>query len=261
MVVAAYLAQNESEALATVSKLLSYLPDRAGGALPTCVGDDLNRALSIAEGVSAKDALAASVDAGSFTPLYAEYSDTVTAGIAFMGGIPTAVLALDGALALSGVKTVARVLAFANAFRLPAVTFVNCEGVAQKENEQAELAAALAALAKELATATHARVTAIVGKAIGAGFLFGGAKALGADMVYALPNTEISVLGAKTGVAFLWNDRITADTTREALEAEWRENAKPELATAEGELDDIVAPAELRARILAALMMLRDKNA
>ena len=258
---AAYLAENEAEALAVAGKLLSYLPDCAGGALPTFVGDDLNRVLSIADGVSAADALAASVDAGSFTALYTDFSDTVTAGMAFMGGIPCVVLALDGELTLAGVKTMTCLLALADSFRLPTVTFVNCEGVAQKESEQAELAAALAALAKQLANSTAARVTALVGKAIGAGFLFGGAKTLGADMVYALPGAEISTLSAKTGVAFLWNDRITADKSREALEQEWRDAAKPEFAAAQGEVDDIVPAAELRAHVLAALMMLRDKRA
>lgn len=256
---AACIAENEQQAFAVVGKLLSYLPDCAGGNLPTCAIDDLNRALAIGDGVSAADALAASVDAGSLTALYADFSDTVTAGLAFMGGIPCAVIALDKLLTLSGAKTVARLLAFAESFRLPTVTFVNCEGVAQEE--QPELALTLAALAKALANSTAARVTAIVGKAIGAGFLFGGAKTLGADMVYALPGAEISTLTAKTGVAFLWNDRITAEVSREDLEKEWRDAACPEAAAAQGEVDDIVAPAELRARVLAALMMLRDKRA
>ena len=116
-------------------------------------------------------------------------------------------------------------------------------------------------LAGQISDDTDTTVTAIVGKAIGAGFLFGGAKTLGADMVYALPGAEISTLTAKTGVAFLWNDRITAEKTREDLEKEWSEAAAPEAAAAMGEVDDIVEPAELRARVLAALMMLRDKRA
>ncbi len=256
---AALVAASESAAFAAAGKLISYLPDRAGGNLPTYAGDDLNRALAIADGVSAADALAAAVDAGSFTALYADYSGTVTAGIAFMGGIPTVVLALDGELTLSGIKAMTRLYALAESFGLPTVTFVNCEGTAK--DEQPELAVALAALAKALANGTAARVTAIVGKAIGAGFLFGGAKTLGADMVYALPGAEISTLTAKTGVAFLWNDRITAEKTREDLEKEWSEAAAPEAAAAMGEVDDIVEPTELRARVLAALMMLRDKRA
>ena len=47
------------------------------------------------------------------------------------------------------------------------------------------------------------------------------------------------------------------ELTREALEQEWRETkATPEAAAADGEVDDIIAPAELRARLCAALYML-----
>ena len=119
---------------------------------------------------------------------------------------------------------------------------------------------ALAALAQALTQSVAPRVCALVGAAIGAGFFFGGAKTLGADVVFALPSAEISAMTASAGVAFLWNDRITAQQTREMLESEWKKGATPEAAAADGAVDDIVPPAELRARILAALMMLRDKG-
>ena len=119
------------------------------------------------------------------------------------------------------------------------------------------MASALAALAAVQAESDAPRVTAIVGDALGAGFIFGGSRALGADMVLALPGTEIAAMNARTAVAFLWNDRITPELSREALEQEWRDTcARPESAAADGEVDDIVAPAELRARLCAALFML-----
>lgn len=253
---------DESAALCAVGNLLSYLPDHARGARPETNTDDLNRALALGERSGAKEALEAAVDAGRFTALYADYSDTVTAGLANMGGLSCAVIALDGVLSVPAVKTVTRVLAVADRFGLPVVSFVNCEGLAADAAAEAEMPVALAALARRMARAHTPRVCAIVGAAIGAGFLFGGAKALGTDMVYALPGAEIAALSAPAGVAFLWNDRITPELDRKTLEAQWREEkAAPEAAAANGEVDDIIAPAELRARILAALMMLRGKHA
>ena len=257
---AALVAENTREAAALVADLLSYLPDRAGGNRPETATDDLNRALTLGARVPAKEALLASVDAGRFTELYPAFGAGVTAGLANMGGLSVIAAAIDGALTLAALKKLTRLLTFADRFGLPFVTFVNCEGLAASAADEPETAAAVAALASARVKAAVPQVTAIVGFAVGAGFLLGGAKTLGADVVFALPESEISTLSAETGVAFLWNDRITPEGTRAMLEEKWRRAAAPEAAAATGEVDDIVSPAELRARILAALMMLRGKR-
>lgn len=257
---AALLAENEADALAKVAALINYLPDHAEHGTPALEsGDDPNRQLEIGDRVCAAEALAAAVDAGSFTELYAAYGSSVKCGFASLGGVSTVVVAMDGELDLASIEKTDRMMRFADAMDLPAVTFVNCSGIKQSETDEPKLATALAALARTLAEGTAPRVTAIVGDAIGAGFIFGGSRALGSDMVFALPGTEIAALTARCAVAFLWNDRITPELSREALEEEWRRTkATPEAAAATGEVDDIIAPAELRARLIAALFMLVD---
>jgi len=96
---------------------------------------------------------------------------------------------------------------------------------------------------------------------VGAGFVFGGNKALGADVVLSLPDAEIAALPAATAVAFLQNDAVSKACDRATLEDTWRREHATALAAASvGEVDDIVAPAELRARVIAALYMLEGKN-
>lgn len=255
---AALIAENEGDAFATVRQLLSYLPDNADHGVPALeTADDPNRALALADRATAKEALDASVDAGSFLELFGGFGEAAVVGLAALGGVSTAVIALDGELDLAAVSKMNRMLSFADSIGLPTVTFVNCKGVAANAAEEPAMASALATLAAVQAEGDAPRVTAIVGDALGAGFIFGGSRALGADMVLALPGTEIAALTARSAVAFLWNDRITPELSREALEQEWRETrAKPEAAAADGEVDDIVAPAELRARLIAALFML-----
>jgi len=257
---AALLAVNEADAFAKVAGLLNYLPDHADHGTPALEsGDDPNRAVALADRTTAAKALDAAVDAGSFTELYAGYGEAVKTGFAGFGGACAVTIALDGELDLAAIEKMNRMLDFADTMDLPTVTFVNCAGVRANADEEPKLAAALAALAKTLAEGTAPRVSAIVGDAIGAGFIFGGSRALGTDMVFALPGAEIAALTARSAVAFLWNDRITPQLSREALEEEWREtNATAEAAAATGEVDDIVAPAELRARLIAALFMLVD---
>lgn len=259
---AAVLTASEDEAFGAVRALLAYLPDNADHGIPALESaDDPGRVALAADRTTAAEALEALADAGSFTELYGGCGSAVKAGLATMGGMASVMLALDGELDLAAVSKMSRLLSFADVFGLPTLTLVNCSGVAASAEEEPAMAQALAALAAVMAEGTAPRVTAVVGDAIGAGFIFGGSRALGADLVLALPGTEIAALTARSAVAFLWNDRITPDLSREALEQEWRETkATPEAAAADGEVDDIVAPAELRARLIAALYMLADKN-
>ncbi|MBO5355528.1 MAG: hypothetical protein J6B09_05620 [Clostridia bacterium] len=259
---AAILADGEGEALTAVRRLLSYLPDNAEHGIPAlATADDPGRALAIGSRCTAREALDAAVDAGSFYEVLGGYGDAVIAGLASMGGVSAVALAMDGELTLASIVKMRRMIAFADAFGLPVVTLVNASGVAVSATDEGALAAELAALAKVQARAKAPRVTAIVGDAVGAGFIFGGSRALGADLVLALPDAEIAALNASAAVAFLWNDRITPELTREALEKEWRKTcATAESAAATGEVDDIVAPAELRARLIAALFMLANKR-
>lgn len=259
---AAALVASEEESFAAVRSLLSYLPDNAAHGIPALESaDDAGRAALAADRTTAAEALEATVDAGSFTELYGGYGAGVKAGFATMGGMSCVVLAVDGELSAEGASKATRLLSFADVMGLPTVNLINCCGVAADAAAEPVMAQALAALAAVMAEGTAPRVTAVVGDAIGAGFIFGGSRALGADLVLALPGTEIAALTARSAVAFLWNDRITPDLSREALEKEWRETvATPEAAAADGEVDDIVAPAELRARLIAALYMLADKD-
>jgi acetyl-CoA carboxylase carboxyltransferase component len=58
-------------------------------------------------------------------------------------------------------------------------------------------------------------------------------------------------------VAFVWNDKVTNEKSREAVEAEWEaEYTVPQRAAAAGDIDDIVPVSELRQRICSAIYML-----
>ena len=66
---------------------------------------------------------------------------------------------------------------------------------------------------------------------------------------------------ASTAVAFLWNDQISEDVSREDLEKQWDETVgSPVAAASAGEIDDIIDGAELRQRIGGAVMMLSAKS-
>ena len=127
--------------------------------------------------------------------------------------------------------------------------------------EGSPLAAQLGKLAMAYAAADTAKITAVVGKAYGAAFTLMGSRALGADVVFAISEAEISVMPPQAAVAFLWNDRITETKSREDLVEEWKKScASAEAAAADGSIDDVIPAAELRARICSAVYMLMMKR-
>ena len=130
-----------------------------------------------------------------------------------------------------------------------------------KEAENAPIASELAKLAFAYTTSGNSKVTVVIGKAYGAAYTLMGSKSVGADIAFALENACISILPPEAAVAFAWNDKVTADKSREDLEKEWKEKCASPVAAAEiGEIDDIIENAELRQRICAALGMLFSKT-
>ena len=265
---ASIAAENEGDAIAKAIKLVSMLPSNCEeGVTIEEITDDINRTVAV-EGLSGKNLAEALCDAGSFLALGEAYATEMVTGLATFGGVTCGVVANDaavngGVITCDGAKKAAKLVSFCDSFSIPVITLVDSIGVATgAEAEGAPLAAQLGKLAMAYATADTAKIGVVCGKAYGAAFTLMGSKALGADMVYALPTSEISVMAPASAVAFLWNDKITEEVTRADLIEKWtRECASPEAAAADGSIDDVVAANELRQRICAAVYMLMMKNA
>lgn len=261
-------AENEADAVTKAVQLVSMLPSNCEeGVAIEEITDDINRTVAV-DGLSGKELVEVLCDAGSFLSLGEAYATEMVTGLASFGGVTCGVVANDaavngGVITCDGAKKAAKLISFCDSFSIPVVTLVDSIGVATgAEAEGAPLAAQLGKLAMAYASADTAKIGVICGKAYGAAFTLMGSKALGADMVYALPNSEISVMAPASAVAFLWNDKITEEVTRADLVEEWtRECASPEAAAADGSIDDVVAAFELRQRICAAVYMLMMKNA
>jgi acetyl-CoA carboxylase carboxyltransferase component len=227
--------------------------------------DDLNRAVSVdVQGYKAEELVVTLADNGSFIRVYKDYAKNVLLGFATFGGVVSGVVVSDpengGVLDIKSARAASKLVSFCDSFGIPVVTLVDSCGLdVSCEAEENAYASELAKLAYAYTCADNAKVTVVVGKAYGASFTLLGSKAVGADLVYALPTAAISVLSPEASVAFVWNDKV-GDKTREELEAEWKEKCASAADAADrGEVDDIIDPAELRQRICAALMMLVAK--
>ena len=259
----AFEAEDEAELYAFARKLAFILPsNNADGAFYEN-GDDMNRAVAFdAKAYKAEELVKTLADNGAFTRLYASYTDNAVLGFVSFGGVTVGVVAMekDSVLDIKTARAASKLISFCDSFSIPVLTLVDSIGLdVDLEAEKAAYASELARLAFAYSSSNNAKLTVVVGKAYGAAFTLLGSKAIGADMAYALPEAAISVLSPEASVAFVWNDKV-GDKSREELEAEWKETcASASEACYKGELDDIVEPSELRARICAAFAMLASK--
>lgn len=268
---AALSGANDSECIAKAKLLLSYLPmNNMEGTVEERSRDDANRLVDIAAYKESGDTAAlvsAIADEGRYLELYASYAKEMTCGFISLGGVVCGIVANrksenGGILTAGAARKAARMITLCDSFDIPVITVLDSEGPdVSAEAEASPYAAELAKLAYAYAGAKTAMVTVIAGEAYGALFSLMGSKALGADVVLALESAKVGALSAKRAVAFMWNDKITAEVSREELEAKWDETVStPVAAAAAGQIDDIITDAELRQRVCGAIMMLSAKS-
>ncbi len=257
--ISALTAENEADAFAKARKLISYLdadtstldtPNRLVDAEKLMIGDYDVRAL-----------IKEVFDAGSFTELYAEYTQSMVVGLAKMNGKTVAVVANNpavkgGRLCRFSAKKAADFIEKCDAQDIPVITLVDSEGVPTKEeSEKKNISAFLANLAKTYALSVVPKITVTLGRSYGAVYTVMGSKALGADVCLALDSAKIAALDPNTAVSFL--GLVDDESNHEKIAAEWSEKcATPVAAAKRGYIDDIISSYELRMRIAAALEML-----
>ena len=261
----AYEAKDEADAFAFARELVATLPQNNADCAMTETADPASRAIALDGAAYEVAALVSSLaDDGKAIRLYENYTDKAFLGFASMGGVVSGIIASDpktkGILDVKLARAAAKLISFCDSFGIPVLTLVDSEGLdASADAENAAYASELARLAYAYTASENAKVTVVIGKAYGAAFTLLGSKSVGADMALALPTACVSVLSPEASVAFVWNDKV-GEKSREEVEAEWKEAcASADAAMDAGEIDDIVEPSELRARICAALNMLVAK--
>ena len=252
-----------------VRGLVSFLPMNSdmGIGVESCT-DNLNRMIGELDFAGdARSVIATIADNGVSYPVSDGFATAAVTAFATIAGVRCGIVANsfavnEGRLNAACARKISRFVNFCNSFSIPVVTVVDSLGLEiSKENEGNFFAAELAKLACAYASATVPMVTVVNGHAIGASFVLLGSKALGADIVYAVDNSEICALPAESGVAFAWDKYITVEKSREELVGEWKASvSSPARAAESGEIDNIISTNELRARICSALLMLCAKG-
>jgi acetyl-CoA carboxylase carboxyltransferase component len=262
---------DESAAAARVRALLSYLPSgpgappvRACAAAPVHADPGELVPAAPRSAYDVRDALGGILDAGSVQELWPRWARNMVCGFARVDGRPVGVVAnqpryLGGVLDAEGSEKAARFVRFCNDYGLPILTFVDTPGfMPGSRQEQAGVIRRGAELVRAFASARVPKFTVILRKSYGGAYITMNSRDLGADLVLAWPEAELGIMSARAAVGIVNRRelRVAGDPEAERdrlADAYAHEHLRAESAAAAGFVDEIIAPAETRDRLAAAL--------
>jgi len=264
-------ADTEVEGALLARDLLDYLPQNAtqattrwptvaapGFACDACVPAEARRVYDV------RDVLRALSDGGRLLEIAPRYARNVVCAFARIDGRAVGYVAnqpryLGGVLDASSSQKAARFVRTCNLFGLPLVVLVDTPGfLPGTRQEAAGVIRHGAKLVHAFAEATVPRVTVVLRKAFGGAFIAMNSKDLGADFVFAWPGAQLGVMGSAQAVEIIHRREISAaeepERARDRLaDAYAREHLQAGSASAEGFVDEIIAPSDTRARLASAL--------
>lgn len=274
---------SDAEAIDLTRHLLGYLPlnnledppSGPGADPPATAAAELVKVVpeNADAAYDVHEVIARVLDPRSLLEVQAAWGPNLVVGFARLEGHPVGVVAnqpkvLAGTLDIIASTKGARFVRFCDAFNLPLVTFVDVPGfLPGTAQELGGIIRHGAKLLYAFAEATVPKMTVILRKAYGGAYDVMCSKHIGGDLNLAWPMAEIAVMGAEGAVNILFHREIgqapegERAAVRERLTKEYRtEFLNPYLAAERGYLDDVIDPAETRARLLAGLRLLRSKR-
>jgi len=277
-----YIGEDDVDVLMKTRELVTLLPGnyKDDNGYDTCT-DDLNRENMVL--ASVKDIAYIFKDISDnyqFFEVKADYAKEMTTGFIKLNGLTvgafgnqTEILDDDGngserfeaVLTTAGALKAADFVRFCDAFGIPVLSLVNVKGFSAIIQEEKTIARASAKLVYELANATIPKVSLVIGKAFGSAYLAMNSKHIGADIVYAYPDTAIGMMEASMAVKIMYAKEIDGSDNAGTIIAEKAEEydqrqTSPVSAAKRGYVDDIIEPAATRKRLIAAFEMLYTKK-
>jgi propionyl-CoA carboxylase beta chain len=281
--VAHFVSRNDSECLAMIRELLSFLPlnnlddpprratsdpaTRTDLALDSLVPADSMHPYDI------KDVIHSVADEHYFFEVHEHFAKNIVVGFARLAGQPVGIVAnqpavLAGVLDINASVKGARFVRFCDAFNIPLITFEDVPGfLPGTQQEWNGIIKHGAKLLYAYAEATVPKLTVITRKAYGGAYCVMSSKHIRTDANFAWPTAEIAVMGAEGAVNIVHKRELDSapEASRESLRrekiSEFRERfANPYFAAERGYIDAVIEPSQTRAKLITALRSLETKR-
>ena len=265
--VAHFAVDTEEDGLKLIRNLLSFIPqnnleeapiipcddplDRVEDSLNEIIPDSPNKAYDMYE------VIGAIVDKGEFLEVHRDFARNLIVGFARFNGQSVGIVAnqpcqMAGVLDCNASRKGARFVRFCDAFNIPIVTFEDMPGyLPGVEQEYMGVIRHGAKVLYAYSEATVPKITVILRKAYGGGYIAMNSRHLKADFMFAWPTAEIAVMGPEGAANIIFKKEIMAAENPEEMRkikvAEYREKfANPYVAASKGYIDSVIEPEETR---------------
>lgn len=198
--------------------------------------------------------------------LQAKWAPNIVVGLGRLGGRSVGVLAnnplrLGGCLDSHSAEKASRFVRMCDAFGVPLLVLVDVPGYLPGVGQEWDgVVRRGAKLLHAFAEAVVPRVTLVTRKAFGGAYVAMNSRSLGATAVFAWPDAEVAVMGAKAAVGILHRRKLAAaaDDERDALHDQLAEEHEKiaggvSRAMAIGVVDEVIEPEDTRRRLVEAL--------
>jgi acetyl-CoA carboxylase carboxyltransferase component len=217
-----------------------------------------------------KDVIRSIVDRSDFFEIMELYAKNMVIGFGRLGGRTTGFVAnqpleMAGVLDVDSSDKAARFIRYCDAFNIPIVTLVDLPGyMPGVDQEHAGVIRHGAKVLYAYSEATIPKLTVILRKAYGGGYIAMGSRHLRADFVFAWPSAEIAVMGPEGAANIIFRREIMSSDDPESMRRQKVEEykakfANPYIAAARGYIDAVIEPKETRRFLLHAIEVSQNK--
>lgn len=274
-----FACATEIDAINHLKQLLSYMPqncEEISAFVPYNNGNEERNGLNSIlpennnQPYDIREVIAQVADEDSFLEVHAAFAENMVVGFARLAGRSLGIVAnqpayLAGVLDNNASIKAARFVRFCDCFNIPLLVLEDVPGfLPGTDQEWNGIITNGAKLLYAFSEATVPRITVITRKAYGGAYDVMNSKHIGADMNYAWPSAEIAVMGAKGAAEIIFKKEINAAANPEE---KWLEKEKlyadifanPYRAAERGFVDEVIEPAQTRAKLIKAFKMLENK--
>jgi methylmalonyl-CoA decarboxylase subunit alpha len=268
-----FYSESEIECFDQIKKLITYIPwNNSKKAQPFEVKEPKIDQYKIDEIVpgnpkdpyDVRDVVRAITDDSDFFEIQELWAANIVIGFGRMDGqtvgfVCNQPLVLAGVLDVDSSDKAARFIRYCDAFNIPIVTLVDLPGyLPGVDQEHAGVIRHGAKILYAYSEATVPKITVILRKAYGGGYIAMNSRHLNADFVFAWPGAEIAVMGPEGAANIIFRKEIMGaedpEKMRKQKVKEYKEKfANPYVAAAKGYVDSVIEPEETRRLLLHAI--------
>ncbi|GET26740.1 acyl-CoA carboxylase subunit beta [Prolixibacter sp. NT017] len=273
-----FFAESEDQCFDQIKSLISFIPWNNTQKARKFPPQEPTSSLNVEEIVPSdprrpydiRDIIRAVSDSSEFLEIMENFARNIVIGFGRIKGETVGFVAnqpkyLAGVLDCDSSDKAARFIRYCDSFNIPIVTLEDMPGyLPGVDQEHAGVIRHGAKLLYAYSEATVPKITVILRKAYGGGYIAMNSRHLGADFVFAWPTAEIAVMGPEGAANIVFRKEIAEaenpDEVRKQKIEEYKEKfANPFVAAAKGYIDEVIEPAETRARLIHSLSLSDNK--